>query len=66
MTYFELTSIKGHDTFLLDINNMGVAIKVGITMGWGMHHVTLPSVISYRATWSTEVHVMFGELYLLF
>ena len=28
MTYYELTSIYGHDTFLLDINNVGVAVKV--------------------------------------
>lgn len=28
VTYYELSSIYGHDTFLLDFNNLGVAIKV--------------------------------------
>lgn len=28
MTYYELTSIYGHDTFLLDVNNVGAAMKV--------------------------------------
>ena len=28
VTYYELNSIYGHDTFLLDINNVGAAIKV--------------------------------------
>ena len=27
-TYYELTSIYGHDTFMLDVSNVGVAIKV--------------------------------------
>ena len=30
MTYYELTSKYGHDTFLLDINNVGVAVKVSL------------------------------------
>ena len=30
VTYYELNSIFGHDTFLLDINNVGAAVKVGI------------------------------------
>ena len=30
MTYYELNSIYGHDTFLLDINNVGAAVKVGV------------------------------------
>ena len=28
VTYYELNSIYGHDTFLLDINSVGAAIKV--------------------------------------
>ena len=28
MSYYELTSIYGHDTFLLDVNNVGTAVKV--------------------------------------
>lgn len=28
VTYYELASIYGHDTFMLDVNNVGVAIKV--------------------------------------
>ena len=28
VTYYELNSIFGHDTFLLDKNNVGAAIKV--------------------------------------
>lgn len=32
VTYYELSSIYGHDTFLLDVNNVGVAIKVGPTV----------------------------------
>lgn len=28
VTYYELNSIFGHDTFLLDQNNVGAAIKV--------------------------------------
>ena len=27
-TYYELNSIYGHDTFLLDVNNIGTALKV--------------------------------------
>ena len=29
MTYYELNSIYGHDTFLLDLNGVGAAVKVG-------------------------------------
>ena len=29
-TYYELTSIYGHDTFMLDVRNVGMAIKVQI------------------------------------
>ena len=28
VTYYELSSNYGHDTFLLDVNNLGVAVKV--------------------------------------
>lgn len=28
VTYYELNSKYGHDTFLLDFNNVGAAIKV--------------------------------------
>ena len=28
MTYYELTSMYGHDTFMLDVNDVGMAIKV--------------------------------------
>ena len=27
-TYYELSSIYGHDTFMLDVNNVGAAVKV--------------------------------------
>ena len=27
MTYYELNSIYGHDTFMLDLNTVGVGIK---------------------------------------
>ena len=27
---YELTSIYGHDTFLLDVNNVGTAVKVHV------------------------------------
>lgn len=27
VTYYELASIYGHDTFLLDVNSLGVAVK---------------------------------------
>ena len=30
MTYYELDSLYGHDTFLLDISNVGGAVKVRI------------------------------------
>nr|KAG5712478.1 hypothetical protein BaRGS_011452 [Batillaria attramentaria] len=29
VTYYELNSIYGHDTFLLDLNGVGAAVKVG-------------------------------------
>lgn len=29
MTYYELPSIYGHDTFLLDVVAVGAAVKVG-------------------------------------
>ena len=29
VTYYELNSIYGHDTFLLDLSSVGTAIKVG-------------------------------------
>lgn len=29
MTYYELPSIYGHDTFLLDVIAVGAAVKVG-------------------------------------
>ena len=28
MTYYELNSVYGHDTFLLDLNGVGAAVKV--------------------------------------
>ena len=28
MTYYELNSIYGHDTFLLDLNGVGAGVKV--------------------------------------
>ena len=28
ITYYEINSIYGHDTFLLDLNNVGAAVKV--------------------------------------
>lgn len=28
VTFYELSSIYGHDTFMLDVNNLGVAVKV--------------------------------------
>ena len=30
VVYFELNSLYGHDTFLLDVNSVGSAIKVRI------------------------------------
>ena len=29
-SYYELTSVYGHDTFLLDVNNVGTAVKVHV------------------------------------
>ena len=31
VTYYELSSLYGHDTFMLDVSNVGVAIKVRIS-----------------------------------
>ena len=31
VTYYELNSIYGHDTFLLDLNGVGAGIKVFIS-----------------------------------
>ena len=30
VTFYELNSLYGHDTFLLDLNGVGAAVKVGI------------------------------------
>lgn len=39
MTYYELNSIYGHDTFLLDLNGVGAGVKVS-SWGqcWGQGH----------------------------
>ena len=51
MTYYELSSIYGHDTFLLDVHNLGVAVKVRfitVVINAGLP----PILIIYRATLS--------------
>ncbi len=39
VTYYELTSMYGHDTFLLDVNNVGAAMKVRSSY-YGNHSVS--------------------------
>ena len=34
VTFYELSSIYGHDTFLLDVNNVGVAMKASAGLGY--------------------------------
>lgn len=31
-SYYELTSLFGHDTFLIDVNNVGTAVKVNAVL----------------------------------
>lgn len=67
VTYYELSSIYGHDTFLLDVNNLGVAVKVRFATSWsaciligcgftptgipGVRVSTLKTFITISAVW---------------
>lgn len=37
-SYYELNSIYGHDTFMLDVNNVGTAVKVRLTTQTNRRH----------------------------
>lgn len=67
MTYYELTSIYGHDTFLLDVNNVGAAMKVRVLVPYAHTPSFIPYVHTYRAIWSqrfTEREWMVSQFFL--
>lgn len=50
-SYYELNSIYGHDTFMLDVNNVGTAVKVH-TQPHKQNQSHAFYVYTFRVTWN--------------